>query len=219
MRSAKTKQTGNKQEVPHLEWEQPDFGRPTKKEKEKPKKVSQEPENTIVVQPTILSDTGVCLSMHQPWASLLVYGIKRIEGRSWSTDYRGILWIHAASKKPEPELIRSMELEYEGTTYLPYPKYYPTSVLLGYVEMIECLSREELSVKARTTTPTSDLSLPNYNEENDSDFAFVCVNPHRLVIPMEMSGHHKLWKLPKHLYKTAKQGALPITANNSNDVK
>ncbi|KAJ0769957.1 putative ASCH domain, PUA-like superfamily, activating signal cointegrator 1 [Helianthus annuus] len=24
-----------------------------------------------------------CLTMHQPWASLLVYGIKRIEGRSW----------------------------------------------------------------------------------------------------------------------------------------
>ena len=26
-------------------------------------------------------DQGVCLSMHQPWASLLVRGIKRFEGR------------------------------------------------------------------------------------------------------------------------------------------
>ncbi|KAI6692704.1 hypothetical protein NL676_020414 [Syzygium grande] len=24
-----------------------------------------------------------CLTMHQPWASLLVYGIERIEGRPW----------------------------------------------------------------------------------------------------------------------------------------
>lgn len=36
-------------------------------------------------------DTNPCavLSMHQPWASLLVYGIKRIEGRTWPTDHRG----------------------------------------------------------------------------------------------------------------------------------
>lgn len=30
-----------------------------------------------------------CLTMHQPWASLLVHGIKRIEGRSWSAPVRG----------------------------------------------------------------------------------------------------------------------------------
>ena len=30
-----------------------------------------------------MSDPGVCLSMHQPWASLLIAGIKKDEGRSW----------------------------------------------------------------------------------------------------------------------------------------
>jgi hypothetical protein len=66
-----------------------------------------------------------CLSMHQPWASLLVHGIKRIEGQSavaatmtlprarhpptpalplrpagrdWPTEYRGRLWIHATAR-------------------------------------------------------------------------------------------------------------------------
>lgn len=34
-------------------------------------------------------DEGVCLSLHQPWASLLVYGFKRAEGRVWNTEYRG----------------------------------------------------------------------------------------------------------------------------------
>ena len=28
-------------------------------------------------------DVGMCLSMHQPWASLLVRGIKQHEGRTW----------------------------------------------------------------------------------------------------------------------------------------
>lgn len=37
-----------------------------------------------------------CLSLHQPWASLIAIGAKRIETRSWSTTYRGPLAIHAA---------------------------------------------------------------------------------------------------------------------------
>ena len=37
----------------------------------------------------------MALTMHQPWGSLLVWGLKRIEGRSWQTSYRGRLWIHA----------------------------------------------------------------------------------------------------------------------------
>lgn len=32
-----------------------------------------------------------CMSMHQPWASLLVAGIKKHEGRSWYSSHRGIV--------------------------------------------------------------------------------------------------------------------------------
>jgi len=49
--------------------------------------------------------------MHQPWASLLVYGLKRVEGRSWPTAHRGKLWIHAASKEADPEVIEAMEFK------------------------------------------------------------------------------------------------------------
>lgn len=37
------------------------------------------------------------LTVHQPWASLIALGHKRIETRSWSTSYRGPLAIHAAA--------------------------------------------------------------------------------------------------------------------------
>ncbi len=36
------------------------------------------------------------LTLHQPWASLVALGVKTIETRSWSTQYRGPLAIHAA---------------------------------------------------------------------------------------------------------------------------
>jgi hypothetical protein len=37
-----------------------------------------------------------CLTLTQPWATLVAIGAKQIETRSWSTSYRGPLAIHAA---------------------------------------------------------------------------------------------------------------------------
>ena len=38
------------------------------------------------------------ISLWQPWASAMAHGFKKIETRSWSTNYRGPLLIHAAKK-------------------------------------------------------------------------------------------------------------------------
>jgi hypothetical protein len=37
-----------------------------------------------------------CLSVQQPWAWAIVHGPKRIENRTWKTNYRGPLLIHAS---------------------------------------------------------------------------------------------------------------------------
>jgi hypothetical protein len=39
-----------------------------------------------------------CLSLWQPWASLVSWGEKRFETRSWSTEYTGEVAIHAAKR-------------------------------------------------------------------------------------------------------------------------
>jgi hypothetical protein len=78
-----------------------------------------------------------CLTMHQPWASLLVHGIKRVEGRSWPSPLTGRLWIHAASKVPDPDTVAAMEDFYreihavDGVTHIDFPQHYPVSRLLG----------------------------------------------------------------------------------------
>jgi hypothetical protein len=41
------------------------------------------------------------LTLYQPWASLVALGVKTIETRSWSTDFRGPLAIHAGKKRPQ----------------------------------------------------------------------------------------------------------------------
>ena len=36
------------------------------------------------------------LSIRQPWAELIVAGQKTIEIRHWTTEYRGLFWVHVA---------------------------------------------------------------------------------------------------------------------------
>lgn len=46
------------------------------------------------------------ITLHQPWASLVAFGLKKYETRHWSTDYRGPLLTHAAKKKIDSDGIR-----------------------------------------------------------------------------------------------------------------
>lgn len=56
---------------------------------------------------------GKAWSLREPWASLVAYGPKRIETRSWPTRYRGPLYIHASQKKmpqADPHVRKLLEL-------------------------------------------------------------------------------------------------------------
>jgi hypothetical protein len=39
-----------------------------------------------------------CLTLTQPWATLVAVGAKQVETRNWSTRYRGRLAIHSPSR-------------------------------------------------------------------------------------------------------------------------
>lgn len=41
------------------------------------------------------------ITVKQPWASLIVEGIKDIENRTWKTNFRGRVLVHAAAKQCE----------------------------------------------------------------------------------------------------------------------
>jgi hypothetical protein len=51
------------------------------------------------------------LSVRQPWAELILCGKKSIELRSWSTAYRGQLWLHTG-RQGDPELEKSFGLSH-----------------------------------------------------------------------------------------------------------
>ncbi len=49
-----------------------------------------------------MADVCYALSLKQPWAALLVHGLKTVEIRRWATTRRGRILIHAA-RVPDPE--------------------------------------------------------------------------------------------------------------------
>lgn len=131
-----------------------------------------------------MSDLKCCLSMFQPWASLLVTGIKKHEGRSWYTAHRGRLWIASTAKPVNPDEIKELESFY-ATHYknenLKFPTQYPSGVLLGCVKITDCLPQEEY----RKVFP---------NGESDSPFVFICEDPQELSIRFPVKGEHKICK-------------------------
>jgi hypothetical protein len=72
------------------------------------------------------------LSIRQPLASAIMRGIKPIENRGWSTDYRGPLLIHAALRLAEVPPARRPPLEPLG----PWAAL-PRGAILGVVELVD----------------------------------------------------------------------------------
>ena len=86
------------------------------------------------------------LSVMQPWAALIVLGVKRIETRPWRTGFRGRLAIHASATRP-PGLDDLCRREPVRSALLCSPwNRPPRGVLLGTVEVRDCLRVEDLDV-------------------------------------------------------------------------
>ena len=89
------------------------------------------------------------LTLTQPWASLVAYGFKKIETRSWNTNHRGPLAIHAAKGFPRPtqQLCRGEPFlrylkhipGYDGPQSLPRGVVIATCTLLVVLPMPTCM--------------------------------------------------------------------------------
>ncbi|KAM6195467.1 activating signal cointegrator 1 [Sarcoramphus papa] len=146
-----------------------------------------------------ISDDGWCLSVHQPWASLLVRGIKRVEGRTWYTSHRGRLWIAATAKRPSPQEISELETTYRMLLQkdVEFPSDYPSGCLLGCVDVTDCLSQEQFNEQ-----------YPDLSQESESPFVFICTNPQEMVVKFPIKGKLKIWKLDAKIHQGAKKGLM-----------
>jgi hypothetical protein len=86
--------------------------------------------------------TTKVLSLLQPWASLVIMGLKQIETRSWTTDYRGTLLIHASAGKAGKFIAENEAIK----KHIPDYKSLPFGYIIGQVQLTDIVRVSELNL-------------------------------------------------------------------------
>jgi hypothetical protein len=146
------------------------------------------------------------ITLHQPWATLIALGEKRIETRSWPTNYRGPIAIHAAKTMPAyarefcgqretVELLEHYGLEAEG---LPLGAVLATAKLVDCVKFSSATGRlvRDRGVITNVRTVVAYSVGPDehlYGDFSEGRFGFVLEDMTPLPEPIPARGFQGLW--------------------------
>ena len=124
------------------------------------------------------------LSLTQPWATLVATGRKKIETRSWRTNYRGDLVIHASRGFPRD--CRSLCEEYPFSEALTVaPNALPRGVCLAVVTLADCY---------RIERPPSDEFEAAFGDYAPGRYGWVFEELRPLREPVARRGSLGLWE-------------------------
>jgi len=139
-----------------------------------------------------------CLSLTQPWATLVALGFKRFETRSWQTRYRGPLAIHAA--KGFPRVCREICAGQQFRSALiaggiATTGNLPLGKVIAVVMLNDCVSTNHF----KPAQHTAEFAFGDYSRDR---FAWQIDDVARIT-PFEAKGSLGIWTLPR-----------PITTND-----
>lgn len=150
------------------------------------------------------------LTIHQPWATLIARGEKWLEVRSWATDLRGMVAIHASSRRDRAaELLaehreawpRLREHGLDDLDQLPFGAVVAVAVIAG-VHRIS--ARRPIGVdETRPEYLRQHLALHLWPEGH---FAWELEQVVRLPEPVPCRGRQGLWELDGHALETVLAG-------------
>ncbi len=122
------------------------------------------------------------ITLWQPWASLIAWGEKQYETRSWGTAYRGEIAIHAGKR-----LVRNPDLWYEL-----YGKYDLINVPLG---MVVTVARLETVIRMdRNLVAMISDQERCVGDWQEGRWAWLLMDIRPLAEPIPAIGKHRLWE-------------------------
>lgn len=135
-----------------------------------------------------------CISLLQPWATLLVHGIKRNETRSRPTSFRGRLYIHASKgyDRAGEKLWNTPEIQsnrYARVWDAPF-ELLPRGQIIGYVNIISCMLLTDLTVLPGEMFSTLEILCGDYKPGR---FAYIATC-HTPILPIEAKGQLGIWR-------------------------
>lgn len=121
------------------------------------------------------------ITIKQPFATLIVEGIKEYEFRTWRTNYRGEILIHAGKSVDKKAM---KKFEHYGFTY-------PRGCIIGKAFLTDCIFIDD---KARKMIQNKHNlvyeSIIRHTDWNGYGFQLEKVEK---IKPIEMNGHLSLW--------------------------
>lgn len=133
------------------------------------------------------------LSLWQPWATLIVDGDKRFETRSWGTDYRGPIAIHAAKTKKgwedlDEELLLLLGAKSSPIRDAPNPDDFAHGCVVAICDLTDCLPmRDGMIAKQARIERLVGGWMPGR-------WAWQLENVRRVQPPIPASGRQGLWE-------------------------
>ncbi|HJW18587.1 MAG TPA: ASCH domain-containing protein [Flavisolibacter sp.] len=128
------------------------------------------------------------LSFLQPWASLTVMGLKKLETRSWSTRHRGDLLIHASMGR-SGALLAS---EPPFSKYIPDFSRLPFGAIIGKAVLIDVIKVELLHLSEATINRLS-LEERAFGDYSNGRYVWVLEEPEIFRKPVMTKGTLGLW--------------------------
>ncbi|MDQ6756834.1 MAG: ASCH domain-containing protein [Bacteroidota bacterium] len=134
------------------------------------------------------------LSLLQPWASLVVMGVKNIETRSWQTQHRGNLLIHASQGKAGS--IFATELPF--TKYITDFKKLPFGAIIGVATLTDIVRTEELFLNDAEMNKLT-MEEKAFGDYTSGRYAWMLKSPIAFNNPIPARGTLSLWEYELNL--------------------
>ena len=120
------------------------------------------------------------ITIKQPWATLIREGLKEYEFRSWKTNYRGEVYIHAGKGIDKQAMKRFEHLQLD----------YPTSRIIAKATIVDCIGlTPELSNEIHRRNEMV------YDTKERSGYAWKLADIKKLDLDKEIKGKLGLWNL------------------------
>jgi len=141
------------------------------------------------------------LTIHQPWAGFVAAGMKRIETRSWPTEYRGEIAIHAGMRCETWGLGDLLEVVREMNEKF-HTLHVARGAIIAVATLSDCVRTQDL-----VCLDDRERLLGNYEPGR---WAWRLESVVVLDNPVPCRGMQRIWTVPPEVEKLVRDERLPF---------
>jgi hypothetical protein len=154
------------------------------------------------------------ITLTQPWATLVAIGAKRIETRSWPTEFRGEFAIHAAKGFPDDARYIVGEEPFQSVLAaalnlpLVLATELPTASIIAVATLDDCwrfTERTESQIRHRSGEGDLPPFEADFGDYAAGRYGFYLPRARQLSKPVPARGMLSLWNMPADVERAVRE--------------